>query len=264
VKKGIWLGGFPPDMPLADRFALAQDAGFDGVEVVADATMVASDARVDEIAELASRCVPVCSVMCGASGWLGSPDPDDRDRTLAQVEQTIRATARMGADTLLVIPAVVNERIGYEQAWVDGQAGLRAVLGVAEEHRVCLAIENVWNKFLLSPLEMGRFVDEIGHPLAAAYFDVGNVLAFGYPEQWIDVLGARIRRVHLKDFRRKVGTIDGFVQLLEGDVDWPAVMAALRRVGYDGFLTSEVSHYRHSGREGVFAISRAIDALPAL
>ena len=111
---------------------------------------------------------------------------------------------------------------------------------------------------------MCRFVDEVGHPLARAYFDVGNVLAFGYPEQWIDLLGERIRRVHLKDFKRKVGTIDGFVQLLEGDVDWPAVMAALRRVGYDGFLTSEVSPYRHSGREGVFAVSRAIDALLAL
>ena len=264
MKKGIWLGGFPPDMPLAERFALAQEAGFDGVEVVANEELVGSDARVDEIAELATRYVPVCGVMGGFSLRMGAPDQAERDRAIADVKQAIRATRRMGADTLLVIPARVNEQVSYEQAWVRGQAGLRAVLRVAEEHGVGLAIENVWNKFLLSPLEMRRFVDELGHPLARAYFDVGNVLLFGYPEQWIDVLGERIRRVHFKDFRRKVGTIDGFVQLLEGDVDWPAVMAALRRVGYDGWVTSEVSHYQHAGREGVFAVSRAMDAILSL
>jgi hexulose-6-phosphate isomerase len=104
---------------------------------------------------------------------------------------------------------------------------------------VAIGVENVWNKFLLSPLEMRDFLDKIASENVACYFDVGNVVLTGYPEQWIDILGHRIKRVHLKDFKRSVGTLDGFCDLLDGDVDYAAVMAALRRVGYDGPLTAE-------------------------
>ncbi|HEY3080163.1 MAG TPA: sugar phosphate isomerase/epimerase family protein [Chloroflexota bacterium] len=264
MKKGIWTGGFPPETPMERRFALAGEAGFDGVELVVDERLVGADAELRALAELASRTVPVHSLMCGFSRRLASPDPAERPAAVEAVERAIGAARLLGADTILVIPAVVSEAVTYEQAWELGQAGLRALLPTAERHGVCLAVENVWNKFLLSPLEMRRFVDELAHPLVQVYFDVGNVLAFGYPEQWIDVLGRRIRRVHFKDFSTRVGNINGFVQLLEGDVAWPAVVAALRRVGYDSYVTSEVAPYRHAEGESAFAVSRAIDTILAL
>jgi hexulose-6-phosphate isomerase len=264
MKKGIWTGGFSAETPMERRFTLAAEAGFDGVELVVDEKLVGADADLRGLADLARRTVPIHSLMCGFSRRLGSPDPAERPAAVEAVQRAIRAARLLGADTLLVIPAVVNEQVSYEQAWAIGQAALRALVPTAEHYGVCLAVENVWNKFLLSPLEMARFVDEIEHPLVKVYFDVGNAVLVGYPEQWIATLGARIRRVHLKDFSTRVGNINGFVQLLEGDVAWPAVMAALRRVGYDSYVTSEVAPYRHAEREGAFAVSRAIDAILAL
>jgi hexulose-6-phosphate isomerase len=263
VKKGIWTGGFPDATSMDDRFALAKETGFDGVELVADEELVGADTRLKELAQLAGRTVPIHSLMWGQSRRLGSADPAERQHALALSRKAIRAARLVGADTLLVIPAVVTDRVGYEQAWELGQAGLRALALTAEHYGVGLAVENVWNRFLLSPLEMRRFIDDVGHPLVQAYLDVGNVLAFGFPEQWIAILGRRIRRVHLKDFRRRVGTIEGFVDLLEGDVDWPAVVAALRAIGYDGWLTSEVAPYRIDARVGAETVSRAIDAILA-
>jgi hexulose-6-phosphate isomerase len=264
MKKAIWTGGFPGETPMRERFELAVETGFDGVELVLDDALVAAEATLVELGELARRTVPIHSLMCGFSRRLGSADAAERAEAADQVRRAIRAARVVGADTLLVIPAVVTERVGSERAWELGQAGLRAVLPAAEEAGVTLAVENVWNRFLLSPLEMRAFVDEANHPLVRVYMDVGNVLAFGFPEQWIEILGRRIARVHLKDFRRKVGNIEGFVDLLEGDVDWPAVMAALRRAGYDGWLTSEVSPYRHDGRAGAAAVAHAIDRIVAL
>lgn len=264
MNKGIWVGCFRSDLPLEGRFRLAAEAGFDGIELQADETLVVDDARLRALAELARGTVPVCSLMCGGARKLGSPDEAERRAALEHVRRAIGAAATLGTDTLLVIPAYVDAQVTYEQAWERGQAGLRALLPVAEEHGVCLAVENVWNRFLLSPLEMARFVDELGHPLVRSYLDVGNAVLMGYPEQWIATLGSRIRRVHLKDFRRAVGTLAGFVPLGDGDVDWPAVMAALRRVGYDGWLTSETDPVRHLPDGGVADLARRIDATRAL
>jgi L-ribulose-5-phosphate 3-epimerase len=264
VKKGIWVGCFPPELTLEARFGLAGEAGFDGIELQSEPALVGDERRLRELAELARRTVPVCSLMCGGSRGLASPDEGERRAALEHARAAVRAAAILGTDTLLVIPAYVDARVDYRTAWERGLAGLRALLPTAEEHGVCLAVENVWNRFLLSPLEMERFLAEAAHPLVRAYFDVGNVLLFGYPEQWIDVLGQRLQRVHLKDFRRAVGTLAGFVGLLEGDADWPAVVAALGRAGYDGYLTAETDPYRHAGRAGVFDLAGRIDAIVGL
>src|SRR5690606_34875711 len=125
-----------------------------------------------------------------------------------------------------------------------------------------LLVENVWNKFLLSPLEMARFVDDLDSPLAGVYFDVGNILRTGFPEHWIEILGARIKRVHFKDFRLAVDTLGGFVGLLEGDVNWPAVVQALRRIGYDSWVTAEVlPAYHYHGEQLVHETSMKMDAI---
>jgi hexulose-6-phosphate isomerase len=264
MRKGIWVGCFPSDLPIDDQFRLAARAGFDGIELQADDALLDDGARLRALAELARGTVPVCSLMCTGGRKLGSPDEAERRAALEHVRRAIGAAATLGTDTLLVIPAYVDARVTYEQAWQRGQAGLRALLPAAEEHGVCLAVENVWNRFLLSPLEMARFVDEVGHPLVRSYLDVGNAVLLGFPEHWVATLGSRIRRVHLKDFRRAVGTLAGFVPLGDGDVDWPAVIAALRTVGYDGYLTAETDPVRHLPDGGAADLARRIDAIMAL
>jgi hexulose-6-phosphate isomerase len=132
---------------------------------------------------------------------------------------------------------------------------------LAEALNVSLLVENIWNKFLLSPLEMRTLIDSIGSPRVGTLLDTGNVVAFGYPEQWVRILGKRIGEVHLKDYRESVGGINGFVGLLEGDVAWPEVMAALVEIGYDGFLTAEVFPYRHYGETILRHTSESMDRI---
>ena len=143
----------------------------------------------------------------------------------------------LGADTVLLVPAVVNENTRYADAYTRSQQHIRKLLPHAERLKVVIAVENVWNNFLLSPLEFARYIDEFRSPWVKAYFDVGNVLAYGWSEDWIRTLGKRIHRVHLKDFRRGPRQ---FVNLLEGDVNWREVRRALEEVGYTGYLTAEL------------------------
>jgi L-ribulose-5-phosphate 3-epimerase len=260
VKKGVYVGCFPQDLPLEARFELAKEAGFEGIEIRGDEETIGSDERLRELVELSRRTVPITSIM-GAVGWrpsLTDPDEATRKKAVELFQQTIRAAAKVGAEAILVVPGVVNEQVSYAQAWQRSMAGIRAMAVTARDYGVFLGVENVWNKFLLSPLEMARFIDEIGHPQVGAYFDVGNVLNFGYPEQWIETLGPRIKKVHVKDFKTSVGNIGGFVQLLEGDVNWPAVIAALRKVGYDGYLTAEVPPHKHLARKGLHDLASTI------
>jgi L-ribulose-5-phosphate 3-epimerase len=263
LKRGVYVGCFPTDMGLEDRLVLAAEAGFDTIEVRGDEELIDSDDKLRALAELSGRTLPISSIM-PTVGWrpsLTSADHGDRSRAIDILRRTIRAARILGADSVLVVPGVVNEQVSYQAAWDRSQEALRGLALTAEECGVYLCIENVWNKFLLSPLEMGRCIDEVNHPKVRAYFDVGNVLAFGFPEQWIDLLGDRIKKVHVKDFKVSVGNINGFVQLLDGDVNWPAVVAALRKIGYDGPLTAEVAPYRHLSSKGIFDLSSSIGAI---
>jgi L-ribulose-5-phosphate 3-epimerase len=122
-------------------------------------------------------------------------------------------------------------------------------------------LENVWNRFLFSPLEMRAVLDAVASPRVGARLDTGNLLAFGYPEQWIRILGHHIGEVHLEEYRQSVGGVDGFVGLLEGYVDWPKVMAALGEIGYNGFLTAEVFPYRHHGDAILRHTSESMDRI---
>ncbi|MCX7824458.1 MAG: sugar phosphate isomerase/epimerase, partial [Verrucomicrobiae bacterium] len=135
---------------------------------------------------------------------------------------------------------------------------------VAEKHKVTLCLENVWNKFLLSPLEMREFIDKLGSDCVGAYFDVGNVVLYGYPQDWIRTLGKRIVRVHIKDFKPVIGNINGFCNLLDGDVNWKAVMAELRALRYDGLCTVEVPAYRQSPEGCLRDWSSKLDQIFAL
>ena len=195
-----------------------------------------------------------------------------RERAAHVLRRQIECAAALGIDAVLVIPGVVGADfipdaapVPYDLAYERAREFVAGAVPLAAKHRVHLAVENVWNKFLLSPLEMRSFVDSFGSEWVGSYFDIGNTLATGYPEHWIPILGPRLRRVHFKDFRRSVGTIHGFVELLSGDANWPAVVAALRAAGYTGWVAAEmippIPFYKHHPEVLVANASRAMDAI---
>jgi hexulose-6-phosphate isomerase len=199
---------------------------------------------------------------------LTDDDPEVRRRGSSTVRRAMRVAAAMQAPGVLVIPGYVGlpwdpgaKPVRYDLAFDRLREALHALAPAAEELGVTILIENIWNMFLLSPLEMRALVDDVGSPQVGVLFDTGNVVQFGFPEQWIRILGPRIREVHLKDFRRAVGTVEGFVSLLEGDVNWPEVMAALNEIAFDGFLTAEVFPYRHHGDAVLLHTSETMDRL---
>jgi len=158
---------------------------------------------------------------------------------------------------VLLVPAVVNPKTSYRDAWTRSQAQIRKLVPLAEELKIVIALEEVWNKFLLSPLEFAQYVDEFKSPWVKVWFDVGNVMFYGYPQDWIRTLGDRIVELHLKDFKRKD---DGYawVNLGDGDVDWGEVRKALAEIGYAGTATTEID-----GGDAAYLrdVSRRVDRL---
>lgn len=233
--KGLQLGRLPADKPDAERFALAKELGFDGIEAPPMEDLEAAK-RLGGAARAAG--VPIHSVIYG--GWqapLSDPNPAVVEKGKAGLENALRTAHAVGADTVLLVPAVVTEQVRYGEAWERSQENIRTMLPLAESLGVVIAVENVWNKFLLSPLEFAQYVDEFDSPWLRAYFDVANVVIFGYPQDWIRTLGKRICKVHIKDFKR-----DGYqwVKLpYEGDVNFPEVRKALDEIGYSGWGTEE-------------------------
>ena len=182
--------------------------------------------------------LPIQSVIYG--GWdapLSDPNPAVVERGLQSARAALQSAKWMGADDILLVPAVVTPQTRYKDAYERSQKNIRALLPTAEKLGVMICIEEVWNKFLLSPLEFAQYIDAFRHPLVQAYFDVGNVVIWGYPEDWIRTLGKRIKKVHLKDFKRATYQ---FVNLREGDVNWPEVRRAFTDVGFTGFMNTEL------------------------
>lgn len=234
--KATQYGRIKPGKTPLEKLKLAQDVGFEGVEC--DATT--NQKFIDDLraASETSR-MPIHSVVC-ATHWscpLSDPDPDKVKRGVEGMKVALKNARDLKASAVLLVPAVVSADVTYKQAYERSQARIRELLPIAEEYKVVIAIENVWNKFLLSPLEFARYIDEFKSKFAAAYFDIGNVVIFGFPQDWIRTLGPRIAKIHLKDFKRA-----GYrwTALLEGDVDWAECIKALKEVGYSGFLTTEV------------------------
>lgn len=232
---------------------MACDAGFAGVEVtIGEQGELTPDASPDECARIVAEAAKAGIVLTGLAsgfGW-GAPmtcqDESVRKRGIELNRGALRVARQLGIDAILVVPGGVGadfipdfQGAPYDVAYDNALSALKQLAPLAEELGVTLGVENVWNKFLLSPLEMRDFLDKIGSPRVGSYFDVGNVVATGYPQQWIRILGERIRRVHFKDFKREVATIDGFCDLLDGDTDYAAVMNGLRAIGYDGPVAAE-------------------------
>jgi hexulose-6-phosphate isomerase len=167
-----------------------------------------------------------------------------RELGVEALKVTLEDAKIYGADTILLVPGRVNETVGYDECWDRSIAEIEKVLPFAAKLGVTIAIENVWNNFLLSPLEAARYIDQFNSPFVRAYFDCGNVLVIGWPEQWIRILGKRIARIHIKEYSRKIadkqGKWAGFgVALQEGDNNWPTIVKALDEVGYHSWATIE-------------------------
>ena len=233
----------PTNLSYADRFKLAGDVGFEGVE-----GQTAEDPKVAEEIKKASEDakVPIHSVM-NMAHWkypLSSSDPAVVKKSLDGMKTSLHNAKLWGAETVLLVPGVVNPDTSYQEAWTRSQKNIRTLIPLAEELKVIIAIEEVWNKFLLSPLEMARYVDEFKSPWIRQYFDVGNVVLYGYPQDWIHTLGKRFVKVHLKDFKVLTHGFSPFrrefVNLGDGDIDWAAVRKAFADVGYTGWATTEL------------------------
>ena len=252
MKVGLNAGIFPGGPGAADAIRLAGTAGADGCELnIAESGPLSLESSPGELASVRAAAaavgVELPSLHCGLH-WkytLTDPDAAVRQKGVAVLTRTLEIGAALGCRVLLVVPGVVRPDVRYADAYGRALEGCRRLAARASELGLRIGIENVWNRFLLSPLEMARFIDDLGSPAAGAYFDVGNILAYGYPQDWIATLGRRILAVHFKDYRSDVPGGGGFVHLLQGDVAWKACMAELRAAGYDGYVTAELPPYRH-------------------
>jgi L-ribulose-5-phosphate 3-epimerase len=256
IKKGLVLSMLPRKLSYRDRFNLARDTGFEVVQ----APTTPDERQAEEIRSASEASgVRVDSVM-NMDHWkypLSSPDPAVVETSLKGMRTSLANAKRWGSDAVLLVPAVVNPETSYRDAWTRSQKQIRTLLPLAEELKVAIAIEEVWNKFLLSPLEMVTYLSEFHSPWIRAWFDVGNVVLYGYPQDWIRTLGKSTFKVHLKDFKRSESGY-AWVNLGDGDVDWPAVRQAFAEVGYGGSAIAELE----PGDETYLRdVSRRIDRL---
>jgi hexulose-6-phosphate isomerase len=242
IRKSTLISLLPKDRSYAERFAIAREAGFDAIEM----QTVTKEEEAAEIREAAQKAgIRVHSVM-NMDHWrlpISSSDPDVVSRSVKGMETSLHNAALWGADTVLLVPAVVDAHTSYRDAYTRSQSVIRErLLPIAKDAKVVIAVEEVWNKFLLSPLEFARYVDEFDSPQLRAYFDVGNVVLYAFPQDWIRTLGSRIVKIHLKDFNfdRQNGRFT-WKNIGEGDIDWPAVRQALADIRYSGFVTTEVA-----------------------
>lgn len=251
-RKSICSIVFPSGMPAAERFRQTRDAGFEGIEIRMgeEVKLSFTPDEVKRVGDDARRAGVAISALWASEGLpghpLNDPSPEVRAKGVADIVKTIEAAALLGCGAILVVPGRLGSGsrfvTGYEETWKLFTAELKKTLPAAARAKVVVGPENVWNKFLVSPLEMRSFVDQFSSPWLQAFFDIGNVMQFGYPQDWILTLGRRLRNIHLKDYKLSTRAEQGrFVNLMEGDVDWKENMAALVRVGYQGFIGPEYS-----------------------
>ena len=253
IERAVIDSMLPQELPLVDRFKLALETGFTAMEVRTAADQAEAE-RIHDAAQKAG--LRIHSVM-NQTHWrhpLSSPDTADVEACVEGMRASLRQAELFGADAVLLVPAVVRADTTYEQAWERSQREIRKLIPLAEQHDVVIAVEDVWNKFLLTARDFRQYIDEFNHPMIRAYFDVGNIVHYAVPEHWIYELGSRIVKVHLKDYSRR----EGFVNLGDGDVDWPAVRKAFADVGYNAEATVEL---RGGDRDYLMDLGQRVDRL---
>jgi len=280
MKKSISYWSFPGGLegtkPVVEACKEAKAAGFDAIELaIGTSGEISLDSSQESLArlrrEIEDTGIEIAGLACPL-GWqwpFTSEDPAVRAKAHECHRKALWAANALGTDAVLVLPGVVDVPwdpsipvVGYEEAYKRATDEIGKLIGDAEAAGAVICIENVWNKMLLSPREIVEFVDQFDSPWVQVYFDVGNCVVIGYPQHWIRIIGRRIKRVHIKDFRRSVGNLNGFVDLLSGDVDWPEVIQALKEVGYNGPITAEmIPPYRYYPEVLIINTSHALDAI---
>lgn len=261
LRKAVKLGMVGGNAPLIEKFQMLKEIGFEGVDVDR-----ATDREEVNAAQKASGLI-----VHGVVDWvhwgqpLSSPDPAVREAGVEGLKTAIRDSHAFGGSTVLLVPAVVNKQVSYADAYTRSQAEIRKVLPLAQELNIRILFENVWNNFLLSPLEYARYIDEFESPLVGAYFDVGNIVRYGWPEHWIRILGHRIGKLDIKEYSRKIANDEGVGKGFRAEIgdgedgcDWPAVLAALKEIGYSGWATAEV---RGGDRARLQEVSERMDKI---
>ena len=234
LKKAIMWDTIGMKGTVLEKFRALKEAGFEGVEP-------ASHMNQDEVMRAFDETGLKAASVCGSKHWgkpLSHQDEKVRAEGIDALKQTIRDAKRYGATSVLLVPGVVNKDVTYEQCWERSIAGIRAALPLCEETGVKIAIENVWNNFLMKPQQAKDYLAAINHPLVGWHFDIGNMIKFGPSEDWVALLGKRILKLHMKEYGTAPGKGFG-VKFFEGDNHWPAIMAELDKCGYTGWGITE-------------------------
>jgi hexulose-6-phosphate isomerase len=279
MKKGYSLFSFGEDADLDKLLPVISEAGYDGVEPVLSENGYLnpgmSDDRVLAIREMALKYnlnIPSVGVWSLWKNNLVSNDAGVRRNAMDIVRFQLRAARLLGSECVLIVPGYVgtefvpnSERVRYDIAYERVSEALTILSSDAEKEGVKIAIENVWNRFLLSPIETARLIDEIGSPYVNVYFDVGNIIYTGYPEDWIEILSHRIVCIHLSDYRFSQTGLGAFVDLFAGDVNFPAVAESLKKIEYNGWIILEMlPNYKQFPEISIFSNKRAVDKIAEL
>jgi len=275
VKKGINIWSFPQGMSIEECMRVAKSAGFEGIELSINETgelgLESNKNDVLKYKKMAENTGIEISGLASGLYWkypFTSNSREIREKAKDICKKQIEFANILGVDTVLVVPGYVgvdfipgSEVIEYDRAYDNALEAISELSRFAESSNVCIGVENVWNKFLLSPLEMRDFIDKINSKNVGAYLDVGNIIYTGYPEHWVKILAHRIKKVHVKDYRRQGCGLSGFVDLLAGDVDFPKVISALKDIGYNDYLNAEMSAYKHYPLQMIYNTSRSLDKI---
>jgi L-ribulose-5-phosphate 3-epimerase len=276
MKKGINYWSFAEGTPVVKAMKLAKDAGFEGIEFcLAASGEISLESKEKELLAIRNEAEEIGLELPSLASWLPweysltSSRPEHRQKAKDIIRKQMDTAAILGANTVLVVPGYVgvdfvenSEICPYDEVYDRALEAISELAVDAAVRGLTIGVENVWNKFLLSPLEMRTFIDEVGSSAVGVYFDVGNVLLTGYPEHWIKILGQRIKKVHFKDYRRNPGGFNAFVDLLAGDVNYPAVVDALRAIGYDDYCNAEMMPtYKHYTDQVIYNTSSAMDRI---
>ena len=266
--KGINAWCFPEDWGVETLFKTTKELGFRGIELNVEEkegsifTLDTNGEEVRRVTETASKFgVDIFSIST-AMLWkypLTSENRETRQKGIEIVEKMLEIASQCGAETVLVVPGLVTEEVPYNAAYKRAVEAIKKLSESAEKKKITIGIENVWNKFLLSPMEMRGFIEDIDSPFVGVYLDIGNLVHSGYPEQWIHMLSDKLANVHIKDFKGTVGNIDGFVPLLAGDIDWMNVAETLKTNGYSGYIAPEIPPHPHHPEVLLKATSEIMD-----
>lgn len=273
--KSINIWSFPDTMEFSKCLEIAKSAGFEGFEPALDEKGPLNlNSTEDEILKVKSEVENAglkISSLATTLYWkypLTSDDINIRKKAFEIAVKQIDTASILGTDTILVVPGAVGvdfipgfNVVDYDIVYDRALSAIKELAVYAEKKKIYIGIENVGNKFLLSPLEMRNFIDATGSPYVGSYFDVGNIIKVGYPEQWIKILGKRIKRIHFKDYRREQGGTGSFVSMLEGSVNYIRVMEELAKINYDSFVSAEVTPYNLYPEHQIYITSQAMDRI---